>query len=112
MPTRIEQLGAASGGNPTTAADLTESISYSGTLTAGSYTRADILALMAGATALISFSATCASGTMDFTQSGSVDNLEAGSVIDRPYAEGLSINDFTLNVDAGSTAYVEARGLA
>lgn len=116
MPTRIEQLGGIASDAitvPQSAADLIESVSYSGTLGPGTYDRAAVLALVGGGvTALMSMSITVASGTADFAQTGSVDDLAAGSVIDRPYAPGFSINDFTLTVDAGSSAYLQARGIA
>ena len=94
------------------AGELVDSFSYSGTLAPGSYTRADILtAIGGGATKLMSMSVTIAGGTGDFTQNGSIMDLTAGSIVDKPYAAGFAIDDFTINIDAGGTAYIEARGL-
>ena len=96
---------------PQTAAQMVEAQSYSGTLAPGTYTRANIVALVPPATVLVAASFTCASGTMDFDQSGSLENLAVGSVIDRPYVSGFSLDDFTLTVDPASTVYVQARGI-
>ena len=94
------------------ATELVETVSYTNVLAPGTYTRANVLALLGGgATQLISMAVTIASGTGDFAQGGSIMDLQAGSIIDKPYAAGFAIDDFTLTVDAGSTAYIEARGL-
>lgn len=109
----VALVGGDGNGIPQTAADLVESISYSGTLGAGAYDRAAVLALVGGgATKLMSLSVTCAAGTIDFTQNGAVNNLAAGSMVDRPYATGFAVDDFTITVDASSQAYIQARGIA
>ena len=88
--------------------DLNPPKAFTGTLAPGTYNRAAIIALTTG-TELMSMAITCATGTMDFSQGGgTISNLAAGSIIDRPYNEGFSVDDFLLTVDAASTAYIEA----
>lgn len=96
----------------TPAAQLSDTIGYAGELTSGSYTRAQILTLIGGgATKLLSMSATARTGTFDFAQGGSLDNIPTSGIVDKPYIMGSSIDDFTITVDAGSTVWLEARGV-
>jgi hypothetical protein len=116
MTIRIENNSGGSGasGNqwPKAAADLTEAKSHTGTLTAGTYTRAQVIALIGdGATKLLSLSATVATGTATWAQGGTVTNLPTASIVDRPYNVGFSLDDFTLTVNASSTVYLQARGI-
>lgn len=88
------------------AGDMTEGFQYRGTLAPGSYDRAALLAL-SGGTAIVELGATVAVGTADFTQGGSIMNLPASSIILHEYKPGLSMADFTLNVDTASEVFIE-----
>lgn len=90
----------------TDVADLIEANEYTGTLTPGTYTRANILAL-AGGTQIIQLAVTVATGTADINQGGAISNLTAGAQLLRPYRQGFAHADFTLTVDAGSSAFIE-----
>lgn len=97
---------------PTPPAELTDTLSYSGVLAAGSYTRADILTLVGGgATKVLSLTLTGVTGTTDFTQGGTLDNLAVGDKVEREYHPGFAVDDFTINVDAASTASIEVRAI-
>lgn len=96
---------------PTPAALMADTTSYTGELPAGIYTRASFITLLGpGITVLLSASITVATGTADFSQGGVINNLAPGSIIDKPYAGGYTIDDFSLVVDAASTVYIEIRG--
>lgn len=104
-------IGGGAANTPVEADDLTETIEYSETLGPGTYTRATLLASMAGVTAVVAYSITVATGTATFSDLGPVADLAAGSIVDRPAANGLKYGDFTVTVDAASTIYLIARGI-
>ena len=112
--TPLGTVTAAQGVESTvTAGNIVSPSSYSGTLVAGTYTRANILALTGGgSTKLLSMAVTCSTGTIDFAQGGgTIAGLTPGSIIDKPYQDGIEVDDFTITVNGSSTAYIEARAL-
>lgn len=92
---------------PPTAASINPVSGYTGTLTPGTYTRADIVTLTTG-TELIDFSVTGLTGTFDFTQRGTVTAIGIGASVTKVRKTGLSIDDFSFVVNASSSVVVEA----
>ena len=102
--------GAAPGDGAPDAGDFIDSIGYTGTVSAGTYTRADVLAMF-DASDLLDFSATVESGTALFEQGGGTVQMDVGYVLTKRYINGLFVDDFTLTVDPGSQVLIETRGI-
>ena len=89
-----------------------EVLPYVADLATGVYTLSDLIALVVGSTALVSFHVFINTGTASVTAGGSTMLLPSTSSFERPATSGQFLGDFTLTIDAASTAKLHLEGVA
>ena len=103
---------AASEFTPGLASVDKEVLPYVADLATGTYTLANLIALVVGSTSLVSFHVFISTGTASITTNGSTMLLPTTSSFERPTTNGQFLGDFTLTIDAASTAKLHLEGMA